>query len=76
MPQEPISEDCLTLNIWTPAKSGEQKLPVMVWIPGGGFTQESASMPLYWGNALATRGVIVVTINYRVGLLGWLRIRN
>jgi para-nitrobenzyl esterase len=45
---------------------------VMVWIPGGGFTQESASMPLYWGDALATRGVIVVTINYRVGLLGWL----
>jgi para-nitrobenzyl esterase len=57
---EPVSEDCLTLSIWTPAKSGGQKLPVMVWIPGGGFTQESASMPLYWGDALATRGVIVV----------------
>ncbi len=71
-PQEPISEDCLTLNIWTPAKLTGQKLPVMVWIPGGGFTQESASMPLYWGDALAARGVIVVTINYRVGLLGWL----
>ena len=71
-PAEPVSEDCLTLSIWTPAKSGEQKLPVMVWIPGGGFTQESASMPLYWGDVLATRGVIVVTINYRVGLLGWL----
>ena len=71
-PREPVSEDCLTLNIWTPAKSREPKLPVMVWIPGGGFTQESASMPLYWGDALATRGVIVVTINYRVGLLGWL----
>jgi para-nitrobenzyl esterase len=69
---EPVSEDCLTLSIWTPAKSREQKLPVMVWIPGGGFTQESASMPLYWGDALATRGVIVVTINYRVGLLGFL----
>ena len=71
-PREPVSEDCLTLSIWTPAKSREQKLPVMVWIPGGGFTQESASMPLYWGDALATRGVIVVTINYRVGLLGFL----
>ena len=70
-PPEPISEDCLTLNIWTPAKSRAEKLPVMVWIPGGGFTQESASMPLYWGDALATRGVIVVTINYRVGLLGF-----
>src|ERR1035437_3743927 len=40
-PPEPISEDCLTLNIWTPAKSRAEKLPVMVWIPGGGFTQES-----------------------------------
>ena len=71
-PPEPVSEDCLTLSIWAPAKPREQKLPVMVWIPGGGFTQESASMPLYWGDALATRGVIVVTINYRVGLLGFL----
>ncbi len=71
-PLEPVSEDCLTLSIWIPAKSRGQKLPVMVWIPGGGFTQESASMPLYWGDALATRGVIVVTINYRVGLLGFL----
>jgi para-nitrobenzyl esterase len=44
----------------------------MVWIPGGGFTQESASIPLYWGDMLARRGVIVVTINYRVGLLGFL----
>jgi para-nitrobenzyl esterase len=69
---EPVSEDCLTLNIWTPAKSDAQKLPVMVWIPGGGFTQESASIPLYWGDQLARRGVIVVTINYRVGLLGFL----
>jgi para-nitrobenzyl esterase len=71
-PHEPVSEDCLALSIWTPAKSHDQKLPVMVWIPGGGFTQESGSMPLYWGDALASRGVIVVTINYRVGLLGWL----
>ncbi len=51
-PQEPVSEDCLTLNIWAPGKVGGQKLPVMVWTPGGGFTQESASMPLYWGDAL------------------------
>src|SRR5580704_8603682 len=70
--EEPVSEDCLTLSIWTPTKARNEKLPVMVWIPGGGFTQESASMPLYWGDALAKRGVIVVTINYRVGLLGWL----
>ena len=69
---EPVSEDCLTLSIWTPAKSHAQKLPVMMWIPGGGFTQESGSIPLYWGDSLARRGVIVVTINYRVGLLGFL----
>src|SRR5207245_2371521 len=71
-PPEPVSEDCLTLNIWTPATSGAMTRPVLVWIPGGGFTGESASIPLYWGDALATRGVIVVTINYRVGLLGFL----
>ncbi|HLZ09357.1 MAG TPA: carboxylesterase family protein [Chloroflexota bacterium] len=71
-PTEPVSEDCLTLNVWTQATSGAAKLPVLVWIPGGGFTKESASMPLYWGDTLATRGVIVVTINYRVGLLGFL----
>jgi para-nitrobenzyl esterase len=69
---EPVREDCLTLSIWTPAKSREQTLPVMMWIPGGGFTQESGSIPLYWGDSLARRGVIVVTINYRVGLLGFL----
>jgi len=70
--EEPVSEDCLTLSIWTPSKSPDDKLPVMVWIPGGGFTQESASMPLYWGDALARRGVIVVSINYRVGVFGFL----
>lgn len=69
---ESVSEDCLTLSIWTPATSGDQKLPVMVWIPGGGYTQESGSMPLYWGDALARRGVIIVTLNYRVGVFGFL----
>ena len=68
---EPVSEDCLTLNVWTPA-AARGRLPVMVWIPGGGFTQESASMPLYWGDVLTRRGVIVVTINYRVGVFGFL----
>jgi para-nitrobenzyl esterase len=42
--EEPVSEDCLTLSIWTAAKSRDDNLPVMVWIPGGGFTQESGSM--------------------------------
>ena len=69
---EPVSEDCLTLSIWTPAVPAREKLPVMVWIPGGGFTQASGSMPLYWGDALARRGVVVVTINYRVGVFGFL----
>jgi para-nitrobenzyl esterase len=70
--EEPVSEDCLTLSVWTAAKSRDDNLPVMVWIPGGGLTQESGSMPLYWGDTLARRGVIVVTINYRVGVFGFL----
>jgi para-nitrobenzyl esterase len=68
-PVEPDSEDCLYLNIWAPANAAN--LPVMVWIPGGGFTQESGSIPLYWGDTLAKKGVIVVTINYRVGVFGF-----
>lgn len=71
-PLEPVSEDCLTVNVWTPAHSRSERLPVMAWIPGGGFTQESASMPLYWGDQLARRGVVVVTLNYRVGVFGFL----
>jgi para-nitrobenzyl esterase len=71
-PPEPMSEDCLTLNIWTPAATATQKLPVMVWIYGGGLVNGSASTPLYAGNRLATRGVVVVTFNYRLGALGFL----
>ncbi|MGH9596138.1 MAG: carboxylesterase/lipase family protein [Edaphobacter sp.] len=67
-----VSEDCLYLNIWTPAKSADEHLPVIVWIYGGGFISGSASMPLYWGDRLAHKGVIVVTISYRVGPLGFL----
>jgi para-nitrobenzyl esterase len=67
-----VSEDCLYLNIWTPAKSTQEHLPVIVWIYGGGYTNGSASMPLYWGDQLAHKGVIVVTIAYRVGPLGFL----
>jgi para-nitrobenzyl esterase len=66
-----VSEDCLYLNIWTPAKADE-RLPVMVWIHGGGYTNGSASMPLYWGDRLAQRGIVVVTIAYRLGPLGYL----
>src|SRR5271156_2345920 len=76
-----VSEDCLYLNIWTPAaeteiktntqtkikrKTEHEPLPVIVWIYGGGYINGSASMPLYWGDRLAHKGVVVVTIAYRL----------
>jgi para-nitrobenzyl esterase len=67
-----VSEDCLYLNIWTPAKTAHEHLPVIVWIYGGGYINGSASMPLYWGDRLAQKDVIVVTIAYRLGPLGFL----
>ena len=67
-----VSEDCLYLNIWTPAKTAQEHLPVIVWIYGGGFVNGSASMPLYRGDRLARKGVIVITIAYRLGPLGFL----
>jgi len=64
-------EDCLSLNVWTPALDGARR-PVMVWIPGGAFQTGSASAPLYDGSRLARRGdVVVVTLQYRVGVLGF-----
>ena len=67
-----ISEDCLYLNVWTPAKGSHERLPVIVWIYGGGYINGSAAMPLYWGDHLAHQGVIVVSIAYRLGPLGFL----
>jgi para-nitrobenzyl esterase len=67
-----MSEDCLTINVWTPAKTSAEKLPVMVWIYGGGFTYGAGSHPSYDGEALARRGIVVVTLNYRVGLFGFM----
>lgn len=67
----PVSEDCLYLNLWVPAAS-RTPLPVLVWIYGGGYNSGSASMPLYWGDKLARKGVIVITIAYRLGALGYL----
>src|SRR6476659_7137927 len=65
------SEDCLFLNVWTPAGATKQsKLPVMVWIHGGGFTGGSGSGPGSAGDAFAKQGVILTTINYRLGRLG------
>src|SRR5690606_2928229 len=67
-----VSEDCLYLNIWTPAKSANERLPVLVWIYGGGFSFGSNSTPTHNGEHLARKGVVLVTINYRVGPLGFL----
>ncbi|RZJ27628.1 MAG: carboxylesterase family protein, partial [Brevundimonas sp.] len=64
------SEDCLTLNIWTPSTTA--KAPVMVWIHGGALVTGSSKETLYDGARLAREGVVVVSINYRLGVLGWL----
>jgi para-nitrobenzyl esterase len=64
------SEDCLTLNVWSPA--GARKLPVMVWIHGGSLVTGSSSEPLYDGTQLARQGIVVVSINYRLGVFGYL----
>lgn len=67
-----MSEDCLSVNVWTPAGRSDARLPVMVWIYGGGFSYGAGSHPSYDGEALARRGVVVVTLNYRVGLFGFM----
>ena len=72
MPQSESDEDCLSLNIWTPAKHPGEKLPVLVYIPGGAFTGGSGDVKVYNGEGLAQKGIIVVTVNYRVGVLGFL----
>jgi len=74
--EEPQSEDCLYLNIWSPGLEGP-KQPVMVWIHGGAFKIGSGSSPMYPGNTLAERGnVVIVSINYRLGPLGFLHLRE
>ena len=72
----PISENCLYLNVWTPAKSSRDRLPVMVWIYGGGFTIGGTSMPQYDGLNLAKKGVVYVSVAYRLGPLGFLADRE
>lgn len=67
----PIAEDCLFLNVWTPATGADAKLPVMVWIHGGALVFGSGGTPIYSGAPLAARGAVVVTINYRMGALGF-----
>ncbi|MBY0443098.1 MAG: carboxylesterase family protein, partial [Mycobacteriaceae bacterium] len=65
-------EDCLTLNVVAPAAAGAQPLPVMVFIHGGGYLMGSSATPLYDGAALARRGCVYVSVNYRLGVLGCL----
>jgi para-nitrobenzyl esterase len=69
---QPINEDCLYLNVWTTAKSENEKQPVFVWIYGGGLTSGSANCAIYDGEELAKKGVVFVSINYRVGILGFM----
>jgi len=66
-----ISEDCLTLNVWTPAADKKAKLPVMVWIYGGGYLAGGTSEPRQDGANLAKNGVVVVSMNYRLGIFGF-----
>ena len=84
-PNEPVSEDCLYLNVWAPVESlpsavvveaneqtAARALPVMVWIHGGALTRGSGSTPIYDGARLAAKGVVLVTINYRLGVFGYM----
>lgn len=68
----PMSEDCLYLNVWTPAERSDEQLPVMVWIYGGAYTEGAGSTPHNQGDNLAAKEVVVVTFNYRLGSLGFL----
>ena len=69
---EPESEDCLYLNVWTAAPTRGEQRPVMLWLHGGAFLVGSGSLPIFGGAGLAKRGAVVVTINYRLGRLGFL----
>lgn len=66
-----ISEDCLYLNVWTAAVSVNDKQPVIVYMHGGGFVEGSGSVPIYNGESMAKKGVVFVTINYRLGIFGF-----
>ena len=67
-----VSEDCLYLNIWTPAKTGKEELPVLVYFYGGGFRAGDGSEYRYDGESMARRGIVSVTVNYRLGVFGFL----
>jgi para-nitrobenzyl esterase len=67
-----VSEDCLYLNVWTPAKSDKEKLPVLVYFYGGGYMAGDGSEPRYDGESMSRRGIVAVTVNYRLGLFGFM----
>lgn len=67
-----MSEDCLTLNIWAPETKAGELRPVMVWLYGGSFVSGSGSDPRCDGESFARKGVVLVTINYRIGVLGFM----
>ena len=71
-PDDPMSEDCLYLNVWTSATNTGGRQPVMVWLHGGALALGAGSLPAYDGVALARKGAVVVTLNYRLGPFGWL----
>src|SRR4051812_8642518 len=66
-----VSEDCLYLNVWTPAKSANDKLPVMVYFYGGGFIAGDGSEPRYDGESMARNGIVTITVNYRLTIFGF-----
>lgn len=67
-----VSEDCLYLNVWTPARSGREKLPVLVYFFGGGFMAGDGSEPRYDGESMARKGIVAITVNYRLGVFGFM----
>jgi para-nitrobenzyl esterase len=71
-PPEPLSEDCLFLNIWTTTTTASEKRPVIVWIHGGGFTGGAGSCAVYDGAEISKMGIVYVSINYRLGIFGFL----
>src|SRR4051794_33576269 len=66
--EEPQSEDCLYLNVWTAAHEESERRPVMVWFHGGALVEGSGSLPSFHGETLARKGVVLVTVNYRLGV--------
>jgi para-nitrobenzyl esterase len=67
-----VSEDCLYLNVWTPAKTGKEKLPVLVYFFGGGFMAGDGSEPRYDGESMAAKGIVAISISYRLGVFGFM----